>query len=1829
VKEEPKGQARALVLFLVLWACPVTGQETVLIDVGEEWKYLKGTAAAPSGWRDLVFDDSSWLAGPTGIGYGDGDDATELLDMQNNYASFFCRKVFSVLDPAGVERLVLRIDYDDGFIAYLNGVEAARSANMGPAGMDQPHDFQVAASHEAGAPEDFQIDLGTVTLNQGANVLAVQVHNDTLGSSDASFAPTLLSGADARFRRGDANADGRVDVGDAAVITTYLFLGGDPPACLDAADALDDRVINITDPVGILSWLASGGSSPSPPGPFTCGGSASICTYPAAVCAAPLPRDPDGSFSLRLDVAGGMLTGAAGGVATWELEVDEAALIPVQVALVLESAITDCLARPAECDGAENFYDDQLSFYGCSSLADEDLDGLTDLEDPDCVGARAWSVSVETDGCFGIRSATTLGTLADLSSRPPGIRDASSFERSEVVDPARNGGREGAVSTVQLAYPWPIILPPVSESVVLILEGTIDATGLAPEESTPPCRLAIAPGSEPGLTGSSEPVRTVVTTGAETVAPELTALDVVVRRRELPEFRRGDANTDGRVDLADYYFIVAFLAGGPQPECLDAADADRNRVVDLNDAVVVSSYVLLGTVLPEPGLACGPGAEGISCERYDVCGDPGPRPEDARVEFAFVGPAAVARGETFDVRLLATNAAEVQALSLGLEVAGATVNALIFAPLDLDLAWASGPGRLTAGGPDVNGGVLEAFFDLDPSDGVKVLEPGNGQELLTLELTADSDPGCDGIRLSFVDGLPGFADEAPPTEVAAVVAGQSLRPVTRELVIPIARPLALGVGETEPVEQCALYRLAPPFTGKLVITLTGTDPDPDSTDANALYFAWGRPSAANDFDHAADERGKASQRLVVPAGSGEDAFILVQANAVSGGASEVELLVEEAVLALESVSATRSRSGARLHASIAGAGFRPETTFALEPALGGEGMGAGGGAIPGGELVRLSGGRVEAVFDLAAAVAGPYDLVARTPFLGLEARIPSAFEVVEEETAVGPRLEVELLGARSGKRTLRWGEVSRLTLRYRNTGDAEMPAPLFRVVALPGTMLRGAREGELQEESLQILGIHPGGVAGYLPPDGGWEVPIEIVAGGARDAPLPIEVWVLSPLPSDFVGWDELAPPGEMTAEDWEAAWPSLSGRFGASWASYRDGLGALARRLSYRGADASSVLRLFRFAVREALGRPSSAILGEARISGLGAALAGVPVLALEDGAVVASTVTDTQGAFALDWLAGGRTYELALGGYRITSPRGAMLRLPEEGDLLALEVEAERAPDDLAPDCAACDETGLPERPLEPPAGLFALAARWEVDVVSSFDPNEKRGPDGEERKGGGGIIPPDAPIEYTIHFENLPSATGPARRATVTDYLDTSVVDIDSVVIRDIGVGNREEQHIALDVEGLELASGYTRYLAVERYSAAGETEVRFGELPAADPLLVGFTVMRDREAGMLTWEFTTLSSDPDTGFLPANCREGCDCLSLREDGVDDTGCKDGRGQAVVSFSVLPLPDLPDDTLIENRAEIRFDGQPPEGPQPFWVNRIGRDLPPAPPRSLSPPDGFLVAGTEVELRWETVPGTRYDVHLWHRGAARDGPAASERTAGAFLAAGLVPGAAHVWQVVARNDHGETPGPERVFSVREAWECPPVPHLVAPADGAEALASALSFSWSLEPAAVPGEVVHDLFIWRAGEPEPGRAAVSGLLGTSFSERLALEGGVRYRWRVAAFHAGCEMRSEMRSFTVAGGTPFRRGDTNGDGTPQITDAIFLLNFLFLGGSAPPCRKSADTDDTGRVELTDAVYLLNFLFLGGKPPPAPFAACGPDPTADGVRCFEFDGCGGG
>ncbi len=90
-------------------------------------------------------------------------------------------------------------------------------------------------------------------------------------------------------------------------------------------------------------------------------------------------------------------------------------------------------------------------------------------------------------------------------------------------------------------------------------------------------------------------------------------------------------------------------------------------------------------------------------------------------------------------------------------------------------------------------------------------------------------------------------------------------------------------------------------------------------------------------------------------------------------------------------------------------------------------------------------------------------------------------------------------------------------------------------------------------------------------------------------------------------------------------------------------------------------------------------------------------------------------------------------------------------------------------------------------------------------------------------------------------------------------------------------------------------------------------------------------------------------------------------------------------------------------------------------------------------------------------------------------------------------------------------------------------------------------------------------------------------------------------------------------------GAIMQRGDANNDGTGNIADAIFIINWQFVGGPSL-CMQAMDANDDETVNVADVIYLISYNFTGGPAPQPPFPACGIDPTPGALTCDTYTAC---
>jgi hypothetical protein len=155
----------------------------ILIPQQSTWKYL-ATASAPSAsWKDIGFDDGSWPSGPGPLGFGESYIATSVPfgpDPSDKYRTTYFRRSFTVTAPESLASLSLAARYDDGFVAWLNGVEVLRRGL--PAGAIGY--TTLATSHEGTVYESFDLTAFKSALVAGTNLLAIEVHQTSASSSD-------------------------------------------------------------------------------------------------------------------------------------------------------------------------------------------------------------------------------------------------------------------------------------------------------------------------------------------------------------------------------------------------------------------------------------------------------------------------------------------------------------------------------------------------------------------------------------------------------------------------------------------------------------------------------------------------------------------------------------------------------------------------------------------------------------------------------------------------------------------------------------------------------------------------------------------------------------------------------------------------------------------------------------------------------------------------------------------------------------------------------------------------------------------------------------------------------------------------------------------------------------------------------------------------------------------------------------------------------------------------------------------------------------------------------------------------------------------------------------------------------------------------------------------------------------------------------------------------------------------------------------------------------------------------------------------------------------
>ncbi len=173
----------------------ITPEGDLLIPFGSDWKYLDDGLDPGSEWKAKDFDDSAWAHGPARLGF---DTTVETASVTNDNGgppmtllALYFRTSFNLDKAPTWTSLNMELIVDDGAVMYLNGAEIGR-ANM-PPGVLQYSDT-ATESHSSGTSKETDINYGwdenvvsASGLAMGKNVMAVEVHNYSMTSTDLGF----------------------------------------------------------------------------------------------------------------------------------------------------------------------------------------------------------------------------------------------------------------------------------------------------------------------------------------------------------------------------------------------------------------------------------------------------------------------------------------------------------------------------------------------------------------------------------------------------------------------------------------------------------------------------------------------------------------------------------------------------------------------------------------------------------------------------------------------------------------------------------------------------------------------------------------------------------------------------------------------------------------------------------------------------------------------------------------------------------------------------------------------------------------------------------------------------------------------------------------------------------------------------------------------------------------------------------------------------------------------------------------------------------------------------------------------------------------------------------------------------------------------------------------------------------------------------------------------------------------------------------------------------------------------------------------------------------
>jgi hypothetical protein len=189
------GNSRTSAPVNITVANPATTTTNTLVALGSTWRYLDNGTDQGTNWSQRSFDDTGWGSGAAPLGYCTSGCTYGIVttvsfgpNAGNKYPTTYFRRAFNVDDPSRVQSLRLNLLRDDGAVVYINGFEVWRT-NM-PFGTISYLTYAPSASNYSYEQNNLPSNAVTALVT-GTNVLAVEIHQGTPGSTDIAMEARL------------------------------------------------------------------------------------------------------------------------------------------------------------------------------------------------------------------------------------------------------------------------------------------------------------------------------------------------------------------------------------------------------------------------------------------------------------------------------------------------------------------------------------------------------------------------------------------------------------------------------------------------------------------------------------------------------------------------------------------------------------------------------------------------------------------------------------------------------------------------------------------------------------------------------------------------------------------------------------------------------------------------------------------------------------------------------------------------------------------------------------------------------------------------------------------------------------------------------------------------------------------------------------------------------------------------------------------------------------------------------------------------------------------------------------------------------------------------------------------------------------------------------------------------------------------------------------------------------------------------------------------------------------------------------------------------------